>query len=141
MMDTIKKYEIKAKAFLDMTGYMAPGKSEPVGGSTGSLIDRQAAWTQWLKQYGSCIDSTLSAIRYVEGEDELSGELMPEETECAHHWQQVEQTTRIFCTICGKNSDGVWVRDSEAASGQWFSGQRNSAGDILFGPITVDGME
>lgn len=56
-MTAIEEFEIRAKAFRLMTGYLAPGKDcrqhDPEV--------RRAAWEVWIKVYGPCVDAVMTA--------------------------------------------------------------------------------
>lgn len=60
-MNATLRFEIKARAFHAMTGYMAPGKDAP-----SSLPDdyaaREAAWAVWDKSHQKIIDAMLNAV-------------------------------------------------------------------------------
>lgn len=56
------EYEIKARAFHRMTGYMAPGKDEAAASHGDSYEVRVAIWAQWHQQWAPCIDALLWAV-------------------------------------------------------------------------------
>ena len=62
-------YEFLAYAFNRMTGYMAPGKSQPIGMDT-PYEDREAAWRKWGEENRAAIRAFEYAAEQVWGRDE-----------------------------------------------------------------------
>ena len=60
-MTAFEYYEIKAEAFHNMTGFMAPGKD---GGKiiSSSYIERQNAWEVWNLEYAQCVNAMFNAF-------------------------------------------------------------------------------
>ena len=67
--DPITRYEIVAKVFRKMTGYIAPGKDLSLAASSGSSYEEVvAAWAAWLGQYGEVVRLTVDATYHEIGE-------------------------------------------------------------------------
>lgn len=62
-MNESEKYDIRARAFLNMTGHIAPGKDASVA-QGGNTKERQRAWQEWLEKYEACVDAVIDA--YIE---------------------------------------------------------------------------
>ena len=66
--NTIERYEILARVFERMTGYMAPGKDSRCCGH--SIEERSIAWQNWLDANERFVSATLDAVEYVLSVDE-----------------------------------------------------------------------
>ena len=55
-------FEIKAAAFMTMTGMMAPGKDVGMAGSTHTYEERRQRWWDWVQLHGEVIYAVLKAV-------------------------------------------------------------------------------
>jgi len=61
-MNSLEIFEVKAEAFLIMTGHMAPGKDPARVTYPKPLEERQEIWEKWFHQYGSCVAAMITAF-------------------------------------------------------------------------------
>lgn len=55
-------FEVKAKAFYETTGVIAPGKDVPCCNVGFSIEERKKLWDDWIGQHGSIIDAIIDAM-------------------------------------------------------------------------------
>lgn len=68
--DSIERFEIKARAFQIMTGKMAPGKDVPAALCRGDDYEcREKLWKLWNEAYGKAVDAVISATQEIMGDD------------------------------------------------------------------------
>jgi len=60
----LERFEIKAHTFYKMTGFLAPGKDEPLaaGHSNSRELRRQHEWEAWNGAYGKVVNTTIDAF-------------------------------------------------------------------------------
>jgi len=64
-MDTNEIFEIKANAFRQMTGHMAPGKDAPSVSYPSPFDERFEAWEKWQKDNAKCINAMINAFNSI----------------------------------------------------------------------------
>lgn len=102
-MNDNEAFELKAKAFAQMTGELAPGKDvAPAADSESRQTIRKAAWKVWNEQYGPVIDRVLQLVSEKERaemreadrlREAVSGDLF--EDECDQ--EELDRTPRCVC--------------------------------------------
>ena len=61
-MNESEKYDIEARAFQLMTGFMAPGKDSPAAAGPTDMAERRDAWSRWKKLNNRTIWAMLKAF-------------------------------------------------------------------------------
>jgi hypothetical protein len=64
--DSIETFEVRAEAFRQMTGVMAPGKdASAAANSPDTYEERVAIYKIWWGQYGNCVRAVMKATEAI----------------------------------------------------------------------------